>query len=164
MARTQVLLTQSAGARIGLEGLVWNELVAQLVDERRVKVSGPAVHLSPRAAEVLTLALHELATNSMKYGAISDPDGSLSITWGVAPLNQDSWLQLTWDERCGLAREVGRPRTGFGTELIEKRVPYELRGEASLHITAGGVRAEIAFPLTDGTSILESGPAHGDAA
>lgn len=163
MARTQVLLTRAAGAKVELAGLVWDELDAQVADQQRVKVNGPEVRLSPKAAEVLTLALHELATNSTKYGALSDPSGRLSVTWGVAPMNHDEWLQLAWDERC--KQVEARPiRAGFGTELIEERVPYELKGEASLHITGGGVRAEIAFPLTDSTSILETGPTHGGAA
>jgi len=160
IARTQVLLTRSAGAQVLLEDLVRDELSSQLADQDRVRISGPEVSLSPKAAEVLTLALHELATNSVKFGALSDPGGDLSITWGQAPLEGQLWLQLTWEERCQQL-EPKPIKAGFGTELIEQRVPYELRGEASLHVTGGGVRAEIAFPLTDIASILETGPARG---
>lgn len=161
MARTQALLTRHAGALVNLQHLVRDELHSQRADETRIIIDGREVGLSPKAAEVLTLALHELATNSIKYGSLADPAGRLSVTWGEAPLDGQLWLQLTWEEACKQVEP--KPITpGFGTELIEQRVPYELHGEASLHVTGGGVRAEIAFPLTDGMSILETGPADGD--
>lgn len=156
MARTQVLLTRATGARVDLETLVRDEFETHIVDERRLKIGGPAVSLAPKAAEVLTLALHELATNSLKYGALSDPDGRLAVEWSLPSKVEGPWLQLSWQEVC--RRAMPQDITpGFGTELIEERVPYELKGEASLLVTANGVRAEIAFPLTDGMSILETG-------
>ncbi|MGX7951581.1 PAS domain-containing protein [Tsuneonella sp. HG249] len=158
LARTQVLLTREPGARVDLEGLVWDELESQLIDERRMQVGGPAVGLSPKAAEVLTLALHELATNSLKYGALSNQDGRLSVTWDTTTRNGQQWVELVWNERC--IRLTPRPITaGFGTELIEERVPYELNGEASLRIEGESVLAKIGFPLLEGASILETTPA-----
>jgi PAS domain S-box-containing protein len=160
IARTQVLLTRTAGATIDLETLVREELLNQLANEMKAKVAGPAVSLSPKAAEVLTLALHELATNSLKYGALSDPDGHLSVTWAVEPRGQEQWLDLAWDEVCRQVPPL--PVTpGFGTELIKERVPYELKGNATLQVTGEGVHARIAFPLTEGKSILESRPTAG---
>lgn len=157
LARTQVLLTRTTGATVDLEGLVWDELAAQMADDDRCEVGGPPVALSPRAAEVLGLALHELGTNSVKYGALAEAKGRIDIRWSVAPIGADSWLQFVWQEYCAIT--ATEPiRRGFGTELIEQRVPYELAGEATLDITSHGVRAEIAFPLVDGTSVLETGP------
>jgi PAS domain S-box-containing protein len=157
LARTQVLLTRAAGAKVDLESLLRDELAAQIADHDRFQVEGPAVALAPRAAEVLGLALHELGTNSIKYGALAQPSGRIDIRWSVAPIGEESWLQLVWQEYCAL--ETTDPiRRGFGTELIEQRVPYELAGEATLDVTSHGVRAEIAFPLVDGTSVLETGP------
>lgn len=157
LARTQVLLTRAAGAKVDLESLLRDELAAQIADHDRFEVEGPAVALAPRAAEVLGLALHELGTNSIKYGALAQPSGRIDIRWSVAPIGEDRWLQLVWQEYCAL--DTTEPiRRGFGTELIEQRVPYELAGEATLDVTSHGVRAEIAFPLVDGTSVLETGP------
>ncbi|MEO1968398.1 MAG: HWE histidine kinase domain-containing protein [Sphingomonadaceae bacterium] len=162
MARTQVLLTRSADSQVHLEHLVHVELDAHLADEARVEVKGPNVRLSSKAAEVLTLALHELATNSIKYGALAEPGGALSVTWAVAPLDGENWLQLEWQEQSMQTICQG-DKSGFGTELIEQRVPYELHGEGTLYVTASGVRAEIAFPLIDGTSVFETGPDRGGA-
>jgi two-component sensor histidine kinase len=78
-----VILTRAADAKVDLEMLVRDELRTQIVDELRLQIAGPAVSLAPKAAEVLTLALHELATNSLKYGALSDPFGRLAVTWAV---------------------------------------------------------------------------------
>ena len=160
IARTQVILTRAADAKVDLEMLVRDELRTQIVDELRLQIAGPAVSLAPKAAEVLTLALHELATNSLKYGALSDPFGRLAVTWAVTARGAEPWLQITWDERS--RHDAHRPTApGFGTELIEERVPYELKGEASLQVTDDGVIAEIAFPLVEGASILETGAVAG---
>ena len=156
MSRTQVLLTRAAGAKLSLATLIWDELQAQIADEDRVTVSGPDVALSPRSAEVLTLALHELATNAVKYGALSSSTGQLAITWAVDRGESTPCLQLVWEERCPDVRPY-LIRDGFGMELIEERVPYELNGAARLVLTDRGVRAEISFPLNDGSIIVQTG-------
>jgi two-component sensor histidine kinase len=112
--------------------------------------------LSPKAAEVLTLAIHELATNSIKYGALAKRGGQLEIAWDLERRGGQSWLAFRWDEtRIG---QVGPfKREGFGTELITRRVPYELRGTGSLEPQNDGIAARIEFPLEPGSSILETG-------
>src|SRR3546814_7674240 len=81
MARTQTLLTRGAGVGVELEGMVRDELLAQTADPSRVSVEGTHVTLAPKAAEVLTLAIHELATNAAKYGAIRAPAGEIAVHW-----------------------------------------------------------------------------------
>src|SRR3546814_12995182 len=81
MARTQTRLTRGAGVGVELEGMVRDELLAQTADPSRVSVEGTHVTLAPKAAEVLTLAIHELATNAAKYGAIRAPAGELAVHW-----------------------------------------------------------------------------------
>jgi len=158
MARTQVMLTRKAGAAIDLEALVREEL-SRVADENRIAITGPSVELSARAAEVLTLAVHELATNSIKYGALGC-EGRLAIRWFVTMRDKEDWLELMWEERCPEPVEASG-RRGFGTELIEGRVPYELKGEGSIRIEPEGLLAEIAFPLGSGASILEPGEGAG---
>jgi PAS domain S-box-containing protein len=157
MARTQVLLTRKAGASVDLESLIRDEL-ARVADEDRLAMTGPTVELSAKAAEALTLAIHELATNSIKFGALGC-SGRLAIRWFVTRRETGEWLELMWEENC--AEPLGTTaRRGFGTELIEGRVPYELKGEGMMRVRPDGVLAEIAFPLEAGASILEAGPGH----
>jgi two-component sensor histidine kinase len=155
LARTQVLLTRDTGAGLELEDLLREELLVQVVREDQFRLDGPPVVLSAKAAEVLTLALHELATNATKYGAFSRPDGCARISWAVEHCEGRDWLTLSWSERGITVFDADR-RRGFGTALIEERVPYDLDGVGSLELRRDGVEARIAFPLEPGSSILQT--------
>jgi PAS domain S-box-containing protein len=156
LARTQMVLTRSPGSGIDLEGLVREELLAQAARVGQIEVEGPEVRLSPKASEVLALAIHELATNAVKYGALRAPDGRVSVRWATPRDAGETWLDLVWQE-SGVQVATGAPRReGFGTELIEARVPYELNGRGTLIFRPGGVCCEISFPLTPGDSILQT--------
>jgi len=155
LARTQAILTRAPERKVDLEGLIRDELDAQSTDKHAFAVEGPGVQLSPRAAEVVALAIHELATNSIKYGALKDHAGQLRISWFVQPSHEADWMHLSWTETSSMI--VSRVKRGLGTELIEVRVPYELNGTGTLEIVPGQVRAAIAFPLVEGSSILETG-------
>lgn len=167
MARTQALLTRGAGFGVDLQSMVQDELLTQGAAEHRFAVTGPSVTLAPKAAEVLTLAIHELATNASKYGALSQPSGRVDVKWTIEKRQGEDWLEFCWTETgVELAPELPR-RKGFGTELVTRRVPYELRGKGDLTLDAGGLRCHLTFPLTPGESILQQGitPAsrlHGD--
>ena len=157
LARTQVLLTRKVDARVDLEELIRDELVAQAADDARVTLGGPDVVLSPKAAEVLALAMHELTTNSLKYGAIGTAGATLGIGWRTERREAAEWVVIVWDE-AGVAMTAGPPwRSGFGTELVTRRVPYELRGAGELVMRPGGILCTIAFPLIDRSSVLETG-------
>jgi len=156
LARTQALLTRAAGAGVDLEGLIREELLAQGADDVRVTVEGPGVDLAPKAAEVLTLAVHELATNATKYGAIGQ-NGRIVVTWRLETAADGvGWLHLSWTEHEVRVLVGGPRRKGFGAELIERRVPYELKGRGRTVFRPGGLSCEISFPLVPGESILET--------
>ncbi|WP_395672413.1 PAS domain S-box protein [Phenylobacterium sp.] len=158
LARTQLALTRVPGSGVDLDGLVRDELLAQVASESQVLVDGPTVRLPPKAAEVLTLAVHELGVNAMKYGALSTGAGRVDVRWETFRRDDKEWLRLVWQEG-GVAIASSAPRRqGFGTELIEQRVPYELRGRGVLAFRPGGVRCEIEFPLNPGDSILRTDP------
>lgn len=155
MARTQAVLTRSLGQGVDLEELVLDELEAQAAKADQYRCSGPEVALSPKAAEVLTLSIHELATNATKYGAFASPTGRVDVYWDVEEREDARWLRLCWSEH-GLDLGNVPVRPGFGTELITRRVPYELRGEGEIEMRPQGVRAAIRFPLAESRSILQT--------
>ncbi|MBO1019222.1 sensor histidine kinase [Methylobacterium sp. SD274] len=81
LARTQALLTRTANAGVDLATLVREEIGGQVEHDDQYRLSGPELLLVPKAAEVLTLAVHELATNALKYGALAEPHGRVIIAW-----------------------------------------------------------------------------------
>lgn len=156
MARTQALITRGEGMGVDLEALIRDELLPQAEGEHIVQVGGPPILLAPKAAEVLTLAIHELATNALKYGALSWSAGRIDVAWRSIVVAGQDWLELDWTESGGRLAPATDRRLGFGTELITRRVPYELRGRGEVELRAEGLRCRIAFPLTLGDSVLET--------
>lgn len=108
----------------------------------RFDLAGPAIRLSPRTALSLSMALHELATNAVKYGALSTSSGRITIHWAQAPSPGAGRLDLTWTERDGPTVSPPTQR-GFGSRLIERGLAAELSGEASIQFDPGGVVCHI---------------------
>ncbi|WP_037422183.1 sensor histidine kinase [Sinorhizobium sp. CCBAU 05631] len=106
---------------------------------------GPAVSLASGQIMSLSLILHELATNAIKYGALSIPEGQVRVRWEVAEASAPS-LRLVWQEAGGPS--VAPPASsGFGTQLIEFAVNRELGGRVELNYAPAGLRVEIVAPL-----------------
>jgi PAS domain S-box-containing protein len=153
MGRTQSTLTRSPGRSVDLAELVREELLVHAVQPEQCLVDGPEIALSPHAAEIVTLAIHELATNSIKYGALGDT-GYIRIVWATETRGDKPWLALRWQETAQL-QKTRQNRKGFGRKLIEERVPYELQGTGRLTVHDTGVLAELEFPLLDAGSMLD---------
>jgi PAS domain S-box-containing protein len=116
----------------------------------RLRLSGEPLLLAPQPALALGMIFHELATNAVKYGALSSQQGGVEVGWQVEPAPQGDQLLLTWSETGGPeARPPGR--RGFGTRLIEGSVAHELGGEAILSFDAPGLRCVLRFPLLPAT-------------
>ncbi|MGJ3263479.1 MAG: sensor histidine kinase [Salinarimonas sp.] len=115
----------------------------------RIFIEGQAIGLSQRQARMFGLALHELATNATKHGALSVVDGTVRISWSVHRLDADgSRLSLTWQEADG--PDVTPPqRKGFGSRLLEDVVAHELDGEAQLVYRQSGLVYRISFPVSE---------------
>ncbi|NEU13793.1 PAS domain S-box protein [Methylobacterium sp. BTF04] len=111
----------------------------------RFVVSGPALRLPPRLALSIAMALHELGTNAVKYGALSQEGGTVTIAWGVER-EPDITLSLIWTESGG-PRVEPPTRTGFGSRLIERSLARELDGEVQLLYAPTGVVCTIAAPV-----------------
>ncbi|MGH8192228.1 MAG: chemotaxis protein CheB [Rhodanobacteraceae bacterium] len=112
----------------------------------RVEISGDAVRLAPKQAVALSMAVHELATNAVKYGALSTPDGRVAVGWETRDHGDTAWLHLNWTERNG--PPVTEPtRRGFGSRLIIDGLALELDGEVQLQFERAGVICRAALPL-----------------
>jgi two-component sensor histidine kinase len=113
----------------------------------RFRARGPSLRLRPEAALALSMALHELATNAVKYGALSEPDGRVTLSWSVSG---GSWPQahLRWRERGG--PPVRAPsRRGFGSRLLERGLKHDLAAKVKLDFEPGGLVCCIDAPLTE---------------
>ena len=108
----------------------------------RFELVGPSIRLSPRTALSLSMALHELATNAVKYGALSVPEGGVVIRWDLAPGPGAERLDLIWTERGGPPVKPPSSR-GFGSRLIERGLAAELSGEAAIAFEETGVVCRI---------------------
>jgi PAS domain S-box-containing protein len=144
LAQAHKLLTQDMlrGAEIG--AIVLDQVLLGAAGDDRISCSGPSIMLNSQAAVQLALVLHELGTNARKYGALSVPNGLLSIGWGMRA-NATDLLLLAWKESNGPKVNVPSTR-GFGTTLIEETL-RTLGGEAVIHYYANGLSCEIVLPL-----------------
>ena len=114
----------------------------------RFTISGPAIRLTPKSAVALSMAFHELATNAMKYGALSGPSGEVDVNWSIEHRDDGGRLCLRWAERGGPV--VAEPlRRGFGSRLIERGLAGELDGHATLDFRPTGLicTVDARFPL-----------------
>jgi light-regulated signal transduction histidine kinase (bacteriophytochrome)/CheY-like chemotaxis protein len=124
--------------------LIKTEAKAYLDTKRdRLSIAGPDAIITPPAYTTLSLVIHELMTNSMKYGALSDANGHIDIE---LKRHSDEALELVWKERGGPPIQAPPTRKGFGTTIIEKSIPYELNGEASVSYKMSGLEARLMLP------------------
>ena len=123
----------------------------QSVNGDRFVVEGPTVRIPPRVAIGLALALHELATNAAKYGALSSPSGRVDLTWMVDNASKPDRLHVRWEESGGPT--VNQPtRVGFGTQLINRVLASEIAGQVGLDYRASGIVFTATAPLPDSPS------------
>ena len=112
----------------------------------RVRLAGPSASVEPRVALNLAMVLNELATNATKYGALSRPDGQVSLSWAVGPAPSGNVLSFDWLERGGPPVQPPK-RLGFGSRLIEQCIERDLEGKVDLAYEAGGVHCRMSMPL-----------------
>jgi PAS domain S-box-containing protein len=140
MAQAHDLLTLRAWTGANLADVVNRALDA--FTPAQVNVAGDAIDVSPKHALALSLALHELATNATKYGALSCPEGRVSVQWDV----QEGMLHLDWAESGG-PPVVPPTHKGFGTRLLEELVTHDLGGDTKLAYDVSGLRYNMSARL-----------------
>jgi two-component system, chemotaxis family, CheB/CheR fusion protein len=147
MGRAYNLLSKKDWGDVPLHDVVTAELDPYLLTARkRVRVEGPSIQLTPKAALAVSFAVHELATNAAKYGALSTAGGDVDIAWSVSGEAGAQRLVLDWRERGG-PPVVQPTRRGAGTQLIEGQIGHGLGGEVDIAFAPDGLHARLAFPL-----------------
>lgn len=146
MAAAQDLLVASGTDATNLEDLIRAE--TDQIGGASARLSGPAVPLTAQQTHALALVFHELATNSLKYGAAVQEEGRLSVTWSVEKASAGQALKLLWQESASTV-EVKKPGSGsgFGTRLLSLLVEGELGGTIERHPQADGLKIELSIPL-----------------
>ncbi len=154
LSRVQGLLSRlNNHDRVDFDELVRAELAAMDGGSDRVTLQGPrGVRLRSSTVQTLAMAIHELATNAVKYGALGQPDGRLALTWSVDHVGSDDrpWLHIEWRENgVDMSRLNGTPRgTGQGRELIERALPYQLGASTTYDLGPDGVLCTIDIPIS----------------
>jgi PAS domain S-box-containing protein len=156
LAASHDLLVKNAWQRVDLGELVRSQLApfGGLVGTR-VVLSGPHLALVPAAAQAIGMALHELATNASKYGALSNREGRVHVTWCIADGEEGPRLRLHWSEQGGPVVEPPR-RNGFGRMVLVDMAEQSLFGRVRLDHASDGIVWDVEAPVE---RVLEGGAA-----
>lgn len=143
LARAHDLLTRESWEEAELSAIVHETLAPYA--RQRFTIEGPALRLRPRSVVAMSLALHELATNAAKYGALSAPAGHITVSWAIEP-EGDGHFELVWEERGGPQVSVPDEK-GFGSKLITHILAAELGGSVQIDYDPSGIRCRVTAPL-----------------
>jgi two-component sensor histidine kinase len=138
LATAHNLLTRENWGGVSLADLVGSSVGAHDDNGKRFRIDGPDLKVSPKTSITLVITLHELATNSTKYGALSAPDGFVTVGWTV----DDGAFRLQWKD-CNGPKCEEPLRRGFGTRMLERALASELGGTALHHFEPDGYRYEV---------------------
>jgi PAS domain S-box-containing protein len=144
LANAHNLLAVSRWEGASLDSIIQHELAAYCGEhDSRVVISGPSKILGPQAAQSIAIVIHELATNALKYGALSVPEGRARVEWSLKP-NQD--LNICWTE-TERPKVIPPSREGFGTRAITTMIKNQLHGEVHFNWHATGLVCLIDIPF-----------------
>lgn len=147
LSRTHNLLNETHWEGASLRTILETELQPYATAPSRIRLQGPEVQLSPKSAVVLGMALHELATNAVKHGALSLASGQVQVDWKTNQPSDEVILTIAWREMGGPLIE-GQPNSGFGSRLLRQTIIQELAGELDVRFEREGMCCSIAVPLT----------------
>ncbi|TGN49289.1 PAS domain S-box protein, partial [Paracoccus liaowanqingii] len=154
LSRVQGLLSRLADPdRVTFDELIRAELAAMCGECERLTLRGPpGIRLRSSTVQTLAMALHELATNAVKYGALGQPQGRLDVRWSLDPSGEGArpWLHIDWRETGVTMPPPGTPpaHPGQGRELIERALPYQLNARTHYDLGPEGVHCTISLPVS----------------
>ena len=142
-SRVQAIVTRNPRDGVPLRTLIEDEMLAHAIREGpQLQLHGPDLRLKPRAAESASLAVHELATNAVKHGALTAPAGRIAVRWSA----DGDEFRLAWKE-TGVDRNVEAPRSdGFGMELLLRSLPYDLDAQTEAEFGPDGLTFTLTAP------------------
>jgi two-component sensor histidine kinase len=146
LARVHEMLMRAPPEGVDLQEIICAELLAQAVGEARYAIAGPEIRIARESATSLALAFHELTLNALEHGALTRSRGWIEVAWQPSHQDGTDWLQVRWSEHRPRDEVVARAGKGFGSELIERMLPYELSARTRLEWTDEGVRVELLIP------------------
>jgi PAS domain S-box-containing protein len=145
LSRAHSLLSEARWQNVDLRRIVAEEIAPFSANpQQQIAAEGPAVSLHPASAQSLALALHELVTNAVKYGALSVPQGRVALSWTLQP----EALLLRWIETGGPAVRTPK-RKGFGTRVIGASIERQLRGRATFDWQPEGLQCSLTIPRSN---------------
>ena len=144
LARAHDQITKENWSPASAQEMIKTEAKAYLSGKaERIEITGPDALLTPPAFTTLSLVIHELMTNSMKYGALCDSRGSVKLDLIE---HEDGALEINWREAGGPPIKTPPTRKGFGTTIIERSIPFELKGKAKVSYKPSGLEANFIIP------------------
>jgi two-component system CheB/CheR fusion protein len=147
LSASYALLSRENWNSIGLRDVIEEDVRPFMVrDHDNITIEGPRVELSPAGALAMGMAIHELTTNAVKYGALSVPEGRVSITWAIEGDGAAAAVAIDWRETGG-PEVAGSRQSGFGSLLIERGLSHELGGAATMDFQPEGLHATLRAPL-----------------
>lgn len=159
LAQTHLMLIEKDWQGANLAEVVRTEMSPYA---GRVQIEGPELFLTAKAAQNFALALHELATNAAKYGALSSPNGRVYVSWSTSKPNGVSLFAFRWQERGG--PPVSQPRhKGFGSVVLEQVMAGYFGAPPQVDFAIAGLSYELCGPLESLSGQLAPNP-HGETA
>jgi two-component sensor histidine kinase len=144
IARTNELLSRTGASSVAMSELLGQEMSAHgAIEGENLAQRGPELLISAKQAQALSMAFHELATNAVKHGALSVENGRIDISWQS---DGEKQLRIQWRE-TGVTIEGESARRGFGSDILERSIPYVLNGSFERTVHRDGIECEIVFPL-----------------
>ncbi len=157
LSQMHMLLTQNKSHGLSLKRLVEQAVLPYLTDQGpRTIIEGPAIVVGSKTAQCFCIALHELATNAAKYGALSVLAGQVSVRWQIIQSSSDGsakMLHVAWVESGG---PVVQPpsKLGLGTQLTQQCIEYEMQGKVNITYAASGLKCNIQMPWNDDVGLV----------
>ncbi len=159
LARVHEILMRAPAEGVDLQEVICSELLSQAIADERYRIDGTEIRISRESTVAIALAIHELTVNALTHGCLARSTGTVDVTWRVLTENDADWLAFDWTEHGAMSDSEAPLRRGFGWELFERMLPYEINARTSLEFSPEGLRARFLIPSAATSAIwrLDSG-------